>query len=345
MYDDDNITCTPKRYALSEVTNSSSYVSPTANLKLLTSVALQYPTPPPSTVHRREKSLQILCDRFLTLFPLHTSGSLEIQLDSTAAQLGVEKRRMYDIINILEAMQCAVHKRKNTYLWYGGSRLNSFLKTLKKQGEHLKLSEALRGRAPKPPAPKHKTLGILAQRFLMLFLVEPPNTLINLEMAVRVLIDTSSKNHTVLSPEQQDRQHKSKVRRLYDIANVFISVGLIEKVSGNSILKKPVFKYIGPFKVKKSDKNVDTLLLTGDNVVTATPSPITPLVQTDSQKTPTFHVFAGRSKRKLEFTTPNSGKELKLGVTTPPHTPTHKWDEILLVADMELTKINNEALL
>lgn len=65
MYEDDNIISTPKRCALSEVTNASSYVSPTANLKLLTNVALQYPTPPPSTVHRKEKSLQILCDKLV----------------------------------------------------------------------------------------------------------------------------------------------------------------------------------------------------------------------------------------------------------------------------------------
>lgn len=299
--------------------------------------------------------------RFLNLYPLHGDGPVEIQLDSTAARLGVEKRRMYDIINILEAMQCAVHKRKNTYLWHGGARLNSFLKMLKKQGEHLRLSEALRGKAPKPPTPKHKTLGVLAQRFLMLFLVEPPvsfifkhviilycyiykilyrkfcfqNTLINLEMAVRVLIDTSSKNKTVLSPEQQDRQHKSKVRRLYDIANVFISIGLIEKVSGNLILKKPVFKYVGPFKIKKCEKSV-----------MGTDSPITPLSVLDNQqKASAYHVFAGRSKRKLEFTSPTSTKELKLGVTTPPHTPSHKWDEILLVADMELTRINKGVVL
>lgn len=101
-------------------------------------------------------------------------GPVEIQLDITAARLGVEKRRMYDIINILEAMQCAVHQRKNTYLWHGASRLNSFLRMLKRQGEHLRLSEALRGKAPKPSPPKHKTLGVMAQRFLMLFLVEPP---------------------------------------------------------------------------------------------------------------------------------------------------------------------------
>lgn len=62
MYENEYITSTPKRCALLEVTNAS-YVSPTANLKLLTNVALQYPTPPPSTVHRKEKSLQILCDK------------------------------------------------------------------------------------------------------------------------------------------------------------------------------------------------------------------------------------------------------------------------------------------
>lgn len=154
-------------------------------------------------------------------------------------------------------------------------------------------------------------------------------------MAVRVLIDTSSKSKTVISPEQQERQHKSKVRRLYDIANVFISIGLIEKVSGNLILKKPVFKYVGPHNVKKCDKTAQN-----------TPSPITPLSALDNQqRIPACSVFVGRSKRKLEFTTPTSTKELKLGITTPPHTPSHKWDEILLVADMELTRINNGVVL
>lgn len=149
-------------------------------------------------------------------------------------------------------------------------------------------------------------------------------------MAVSVLIDTSNKNKTNLSPEQLDRQHKSKVRRLYDIANVFISIGLIEKVSGNLILKKPVFKYVGPFKMKKSEK-----------IVLHTPSPITPLsvIATAQQMTP-CHVYSGKSKRKLEFTTPNVCVE-KFGLTTPPHTPSHKWDEILHVADMELNRINN----
>lgn len=154
-------------------------------------------------------------------------------------------------------------------------------------------------------------------------------------MAVRVLIDTSNKNKTVLSPEQQERQHKSKVRRLYDIANVFISIGLIEKVSGNLILKKPVFMYVGPYKPKTSEK-----------AVLATPSPITPLAVLDSQaRASSCQAYVGKSKRKLEFTTPSNSRELKLGITTPPHTPSHKWDDILLVADMELTRINNGVML
>lgn len=152
-------------------------------------------------------------------------------------------------------------------------------------------------------------------------------------MAVRVLIDTSNKNKTNLSPEQLDRQHKSKVRRLYDIANVFISIGLIEKVSGNLILKKPVFKYVGPCKVKKTSETL------------VTPSPITPVTWLDERRSCPSMISTGRSKRKLEFTTPSVSKKLKLGITTPPPTPSHKWDEILLVADMELTRINNGVLL
>lgn len=146
-------------------------------------------------------------------------------------------------------------------------------------------------------------------------------------MAVSVLIDTNSKNKSILSPEQMDRQHKSKVRRLYDIANVLISIGLIEKVNGNSILKKPVFRYVG-VKMKKTEKNFLTL------------SPITPVTLHGSQQLTPCHVFAGKSKRKLEFTTSTTSIE-KFGITTPPHTPSHKWDEILLVADMELNRINN----
>lgn len=116
----------------------------------------------------------IFC-RFLELYPLNgnTSG-IEIHLDATAQRLGVEKRRIYDIINILEALQCATHCRKNTYTWHGATKLDKFLSLLKSQGETLKISDVLHGKKGPLASPKHRSLGILAQRFLMMFLVEPP---------------------------------------------------------------------------------------------------------------------------------------------------------------------------
>ena len=39
----------------------------------------------------------------------------------------------------------------------------------------------------------------------------------------------------------------AKIRRLYDIANVFSSIGIIEKyLSNNSSISKPAYRYIGP---------------------------------------------------------------------------------------------------
>lgn len=40
---------------------------------------------------------------------------------------------------------------------------------------------------------------------------------------------------------------KTKVRRLYDIANVLTAIGLIKKIyMYDRTIRKPVFKYVGP---------------------------------------------------------------------------------------------------
>jgi hypothetical protein len=51
----------------------------------------------------------------------------------------------------------------------------------------------------------------------------------------------NTKNSTIQS------RYKTKVRRLYDIANVLSAIGLIEKVDlYNCIIRKPIFRYTGP---------------------------------------------------------------------------------------------------
>lgn len=69
---------------------------------------------------------------------------------------------------------------------------------------------------------KEKSLGILCQQFIHLFVTW--KTTLSLEEAAK-MISISER------PERQESNQKlkTKIRRLYDIANVLQSIGLIEK--------------------------------------------------------------------------------------------------------------------
>lgn len=68
------------------------------------------------------------------MFPLNLpagSSPMEICLDQVAEQLGIVKRRIYDIINILESLRMASKVAKNRYQWHGCNNLQSTLSQLK----------------------------------------------------------------------------------------------------------------------------------------------------------------------------------------------------------------------
>lgn len=85
---------------------------------------------------------------------------------------------------------------------------------------------------------KEKSLGILCQQFIHLFVTW--KSIITLdESAKKISLCESEK-----AEDQKEQKLKTKIRRLYDIANVLQSIGLIEKCHAvNS--KKPAFKWIG----------------------------------------------------------------------------------------------------
>ncbi|XP_054029860.1 transcription factor E2F7 [Dryobates pubescens] len=246
--------------------------------------SLQYDVVEDSTVDefekqrpsRKQKSLGLLCQKFLARYPSYplSTEKTTISLDEVASILGVERRRIYDIVNVLESLHLVSRVAKNQYCWHGRHNLSHTLKTLQEVGE-LQYGELMAffqhkeqdleykfGEHKKEPVPdsqdcplldfsepdctsasansrKDKSLRIMSQKFVMLFLASKTK-IVTLDTAAKILIE-----------ETQDTvdhsKFKTKVRRLYDIANVLTSLALITKVHVTEERgRKPAFKWIGP---------------------------------------------------------------------------------------------------
>ena len=113
------------------------------------------------------------CHRFLALYG--KGQRPEVCLDEAATILGVERRRIYDIVNILESVQIVSKKAKNCYTWHGLTRLPAVLSALKRKGlveqQQRSQATALPAGSCTYPKKKDKSLGRLSQKFVQLFLI------------------------------------------------------------------------------------------------------------------------------------------------------------------------------
>ena len=256
------------------------------------------------TYSRKDKSLGLLCENFLALYS-HGQHDV-ISIDLTAHNLGVERRRIYDIVNVLESLCIVQRQAKNQYAWNGLSKMRAHLAKLRKKGiatfgaalaKHgLGLStpaddqenRAVVAASPVPPemlgegvgaralggrargarggevedsdaedapagrvgasamgasrsgrrkgasgdARKEKSLGLLSTKFIMLFLACGDDP-ISLDCSASVL----------LGGQPDANELKTKVRRLYDVANILSSLKLIQKVT-NEECRKPSFQWL-----------------------------------------------------------------------------------------------------
>jgi transcription factor E2F7/8 len=254
----------------------------------------------PEEYSRKSKSLGLLCENFCK-----RDWGLEhdnmISIDEAAKSLGVERRRIYDIINILESLDIVQRKCKNAYHWLGFGRLPSVLAEIQKEGIEALPEEAARllgGAASDEEegddAPQvvessnestdsanyvaKKSLGRLSRQFLQLFLVgHSVMSLTDASDRIMGKVDVSSHKEELRKAAYVKAQ-KTKIRRLYDIANVLASIGLVQKTDGER-RSRPTFAWIyhwSPQQIReltKEECGVAQTPVTGYRVDGSEPSP------------------------------------------------------------------------
>ena len=264
------------------------------SMNMVPSTVISPTSAPPNkkqrTYSRKDKSLGLLCSNFMMRygkaheedgtcalppdskvnclihdpkrkgFTTNQNVSLKnngISIDEAATALRVERRRIYDIINILESIQIVSRKCKNTYYWHGTCRLPLIFAKMQVQAVTMWPEDAKRhgildsldkslnvkgyfeNENQKKSVTNHqkeKSLGKLSQEFLQLFLVG--FKVISLAEATKKILGEACKNgnNNVTSDDAAKAASwiKTKGRRLYDIANVMASIGIIKICSSES---------------------------------------------------------------------------------------------------------------
>lgn len=202
---------------------------------------LQHPSPatpstsrkPRDNYSRKSRSLSLLCEHFIARFCKEVDFLINIESASTALQ--VERRRIYDILNVLDAFSMIQKHLKGQYvshlsfmlyillnifpdpndppspvhdvcryIFKGANAFRKKLDSLLVEAQHE--LQSIQGQEDNK---QERSMTRLTQRFAQMFLLSPNKTL-----------ELSNAAAALLGVSENDGKTKTKIRRLYDIANI-----------------------------------------------------------------------------------------------------------------------------
>ncbi len=154
---------------------------------------------------RKSKSLGLLAVRFVDWCRDIDDGT--ISLDAASKTLVVVRRRIYDVVNVLQSIGIVARQGKNTYTWHGAAGMRRTLADIR---AGLAAADDGEDKGTK----RGESLGALSRKFVQLFLESDENTVLSLESAAAGM----QKREGSSTPDRAQGAAKTKVRRLYDVA-------------------------------------------------------------------------------------------------------------------------------
>lgn len=187
---------------------------------------------------RKLKALGLLCARFVIMHHKKPPGETEIRLSQLSERMGIERRRMYDCLNILESIKLVLKQKKDVYMWSGFDNIGKTLLDIKKHADRQGIFAPIPSMGGESTnGGKSKSLAVLAHQFIAMFVTDAcGKDAVTLDEAAACLA----------RPGASPAEIKTKARRLYDIANICCTLELVEKfrLPGTSY-RKPVYSWIG----------------------------------------------------------------------------------------------------
>ncbi|CAG0897799.1 unnamed protein product [Cyprideis torosa] len=192
-------------------------------------------------VPRKNKSLYLLCLRFLSHYPLECRERRRIQATEIGQLIGAHKRRVYDIINILEGLNFITKVDSRVHIWEGDANLESVMSEL---GVQCRLDPSIQKIVSSYGIPKWRKVYLKnsdedkeqTEEEICVGDVPFTNDLEKCEPNASFLegseVNTVGKLARMLImlllalPEDLS----TKKRRLYDVANVLKATGILNRV-------------------------------------------------------------------------------------------------------------------